>query len=103
MMNVKLDLQDLKPFIEKRGHHIISVVISVDMSQIDKYEQFGLNVAYYRRKRKYTQEQLSEKVGIDRTHMGNIEQARSGASLDVVFRLADALEVPVSRLFEFRD
>ena len=35
--------------------------------------------------------------------MGNIEQARSGASLDVVFRLADALEVPVSRLFECRD
>ena len=39
----------------------------------------------------------------DRTHMGNIEQARSGTSLDVVFRLADALEVPVSRLFECRD
>lgn len=79
------------------------MVISVDMSQIEKYEQLGLNIAYYRRKRKYTQEQLAEKVGVDRTHMGNIEQARLGASLDVVFRLADALEVPVSRLFEYRD
>lgn len=102
-MNVELDLQDFIPFIEKQGHHIILMVISVDMSQIEKYEQLGLNIAYYRRKRKYTQGQLAEKVGVDRTHMGNIEQARSGASLDVVFRLADALEVPVSRLFEYRD
>ena len=102
-MNVELDLQDFIPFIEKQGHHIILMVISVDMSQIEKYEQLGLNIAYYRRKRKYTQEQLAEKVGVDRTHMGNIEQDRSGASLDVVFRLADALEVPVSRLFECRD
>ena len=75
----------------------------MDMSQIEKYEQLGLNVAYYRRKRKLTQEQLAEKVGIDRTHMSNIELANSGVSLDVLFRLADALEVPVSRLFEFRD
>lgn len=75
----------------------------MDMSQLEKYEQLGLNVAYYRRKRKLTQEQLAEKVGIDRTHMSNIELANSGVSLDVLFRLADALEVPVSRLFEFRD
>ena len=75
----------------------------MDMSQLEKYEQLGLNVAYYRRKRKLTQEQLAEKVGIDRTHMSNIELANSGVSLDVLFRLADVLEVPVSRLFEFRD
>ena len=78
-------------------------MINVDASQIEKYEQLGLNISYYRRKRKYTQEQLAEIVKIDRTHMGNIEQARAGASLDVVFRLADALEVPVQKLFEFRD
>lgn len=62
-----------------------------------------MNVAYYRRRNKLTQEQLAELVGIDRTHMGNIELARSGASLDVIFRIADALEIPVYKLFEFRD
>lgn len=75
----------------------------MDKSQTDKYEKFGLNVAYYRRMRKLTQEQLAELIGIDRTHMSNIELARTGAFLDVVFRLADALEVPVQKLFEFRD
>ena len=75
----------------------------MDAAQIEKYELLGLNVSYYRRRRKLTQEQLAEQVGIDRTHMGNIELARAGASLDVIFRIADALEMPVYRLFEFRD
>ena len=75
----------------------------MDIKQTRKYELLGLNVAYYRRRNKLTQEQLAELVGIDRTHMGNIELARSGASLDVIFRIADALEIPVYKLIEFRD
>ena len=75
----------------------------MDIKQTRKYELLGLNVAYYRRRNKLTQEQLAELVGIDRTHMGNIELARSGASLDVIFRIADALEILVYKLFEFRD
>ena len=75
----------------------------MDTSQIEKYEQFGINVCYYRKKKKLTQAKLAEMVDIQRVHMGNIELARAGTSLDVVFRIADALEVPVHKLFEFRD
>lgn len=75
----------------------------MDMSQIVKYEMLGLNVSYYRRRRKLTQEQLAEMVNIEPNHMSNIELAKVGTSLDVVFRLADVLEVPVYKLFEFRD
>jgi len=69
----------------------------------DKYIKLGLNIAYYRKLRGCTQEQLSEKLGIDRTHIGRIETANVGASLDVIFAIAEALEVPVNKLFEFRD
>lgn len=75
----------------------------MDISQIEKYRLLGLNVSYYRHRRGLTQEQLAEIVSIDRTHVGNLELARTGTSLDVVFRIADALEVPVHKLFEFRD
>lgn len=75
----------------------------MDVSQIEKYRLLGLNVSYYRHRRGLTQEQLAEIVSIDRTHVGNLELARTGTSLDVVFRIADALEVPVHKLFEFRD
>ena len=84
-------------------HHILYMVIAMDVSQMKKYEQLGWNVAHYRRRLRLTQEQLAEMVGIDRTHVSNIELANAGASLDVVFRIADALEVPVYKLFEFRD
>ena len=75
----------------------------MDAAQIEKYKLLGLNVAYYRRRRELTQEQLAEMVDVERTHIGNLELARNGVSLDVVFRVADALEIPVHKLFEFRD
>ena len=75
----------------------------MDMAQIKKYELLGANVHYYRRKRKLTQEQLAERVGIEPNHISNIELAKTGASLDVVFRISDALEIPVHKLFEFRE
>lgn len=75
----------------------------MDIDQIKKYRKLGLNIAYYRKERGYTQLQLSELLDIDRTHMGNIELARSGVSLDILFRMSDLLEVPIHQFFEFRD
>ena len=63
----------------------------------------GRRIQKLRREKGLTQEQLAEMVDVERTHIGNLELARNGVSLDVVFRVADALEVPVHKLFEFRD
>lgn len=76
---------------------------NMDTAQIKKYELLGANVHYYRRKRKLTQEQLAERVGIEPNHISNIELAKTGASLDVLFQIADVLEIPVCKLFEFRE
>ena len=67
------------------------------------YKAIGKRIKIARIRADLTQEALAEKAGLSITHMSNIELARTGASLDVVFRLADALEVPVQKLFEFRD
>jgi len=75
----------------------------LDTEQIEKYRKLGLNVAYYRKDKGYTQLQLSELLNIDRTHMGNIELANSGVSLDILFKMSDLLQVPVHKFFEFRD
>ena len=75
----------------------------MDLEQLDKYKKLGLNIAYYRKANGYTQIKLSELLDIDRTHMGNIELANSGVSLDVIFKLSDLLNVPVHKFFEFRD
>ena len=74
-----------------------------DILQKDKYKKLGLNIAYYRKLRGYTQAELARLLQIDRTHMGNMELAATGTSLDLLFRLSDALEIPVYKLFLFRD
>lgn len=37
------------------------------------YEQFGLNVVYYRKKKRLTQMKLAELADIDRSHISAIE------------------------------
>ena len=70
---------------------------------MDKYKKLGLNIAYYRKLRGFTHSYLAQLLQIDRTHIGNIELAATGVSLDVLFRLSDALEIPVHKLFFFDD
>ncbi|MBQ3258075.1 MAG: helix-turn-helix transcriptional regulator [Oscillospiraceae bacterium] len=67
------------------------------------YEKFGLNVVYYRKRKKLTQLQLAELVDIDRSHISAIELGNVGVSFDVVFKLCEVLEITADRLFDFRD
>lgn len=39
----------------------------------NRFKQLGLNIAYYRKLRGWTQEQLAERAEISRTHLSNIE------------------------------
>ena len=67
------------------------------------YQQFGLNVVYYRKKKRLSQTQLAELADIHRTYASAIELGKVSVSFDVLFRLAQVLEVPVSKLFEIRE
>lgn len=66
------------------------------------YEKFGLNVVYYRKRKRLTQLQLAELVDIDRSHISAIELGNVGVSLDVIFRLCEVLEISPKELFDFR-
>ena len=66
------------------------------------YEKFGLNVVYYRKRKRLTQLQLAELVDIDRSHISAIEGGNVGVSLDVIFRLCEVLEITPKELFDFR-
>jgi len=73
------------------------------ISNEEKYNRIGLNIAYQRKLKKLTQLQLSELAGISRTHMSNIEAPNmvTPIALEVIFNIADALEIPVDVLFRF--
>ena len=69
----------------------------------DEYRKLGLNIAYYRKERGLSQMRLAEMIDISRTHMSRIENNDCAVSLDVIFSIAKALQVPVVKLFEFRE
>jgi transcriptional regulator with XRE-family HTH domain len=69
----------------------------------ERYEKFGLNVVYYRKRKKLTQLQLAELVDIDRSHISAIELGNVGVSFDVMFKMCDVLEIAPKELFDFRE
>ena len=70
----------------------------------EKFIELGYNIAYYRKHAGLTQEQLAERVGISRQHMGAIEAPNicRPISLDLLFNIAAVLEIEPARLLEFR-
>ena len=66
-----------------------------------KYKEIGLKIAYYRKKKGYTQAQLAEMVGISSNYLGLIERGNKGQSysMETLFKIAEALEITVSELF----
>ena len=61
----------------------------------------GIRIQELRKIRGLTQDQLSEKVGIDAKHISRIEVGRSFPSLDTLEKLANALKVELHAFFEF--
>ena len=70
----------------------------------EQYRILGLRIAFYRRKKEWTQEQLADAVGCNTSFIGQLESnnnARIHApSLYMLFRIAEVLEITVSKLFE---
>ena len=60
-------------------------------------------IVYYRKKKKLTQLQLAEQIGVDRSHISAIELGNVGVSFDVIFKLCEVLEVKPKDLFDFRE
>lgn len=69
----------------------------------DEFVAVGLKIGYLRRQRGMTQEQLAEKAGISLGFLSQIEAPNLsvGMSLAALLSIAEALQVPPSKLLEF--
>lgn len=65
-----------------------------------QYKQIGLKIGYYRKLRGLTQEQLAEKVERTPAFIGHLEapNINKGLSLDTLFDIATALDIPAYKL-----
>ena len=68
----------------------------------ERYITMGLKIAYYRKKAGYTQEVFAEKIGKSVNFMSQVEGTGTvrGVSLETLFKMADVLGIPPSKLME---
>ena len=62
------------------------------------HERLGDKVRFHREKRGWSQERLAEVAGLHRTYISSLEHGRRNATLSVIERLANALEVSATDL-----
>ncbi len=64
-------------------------------------KKFAQNVKKYRKAKGYNKGRMSELVGCDISYIGKIELSEKYPNLKMIFKLAEALEIPAKDLFEF--
>lgn len=66
----------------------------------DVYKEIGERIVTARRKLEMSQEQLASSSGIDRSHMGFIEQGRRKPTLSTLIKIAKTLDMTLEQLFK---
>ena len=68
----------------------------------EQYIRFGLKVQYYRKLKGLTQEAFADKIGRSGSFVAKVESPTRpfGVSMETLFKIAEVLDVPVSKLFE---
>ena len=71
----------------------------------EQYRQIGLKIAYYRKLRGLTQEELAEQVGLIPAYIGHLEAPNisKALSLDTLFDIAAVLDVSPQKFLAFED
>lgn len=71
----------------------------------EQYRQIGLKIAYYRKLRGLTQEELAERVGLTPAYIGHLEAPNisKALSLDTLFDIAAVLKVAPHKFLAFED
>ena len=74
----------------------------MDSRHQEALSKIGLNSLYYRRQKGYTQQQLAEITSYSKNHIQQVETAKTLPSVIALLDIAEALEIPPGKLFEFR-
>lgn len=82
---------------------LFSKLICAKVTFSGNYLQLGLKIAYYRKLRGFTQEQLAEQVGRTPAFIGHVEapNIQKAVSLDTLFAIADTLDIPAYKFLMF--
>ena len=63
----------------------------------------GLRIKHLRKTKGVSQEKLSEKIGMSSKYLSSIERGKENPTFDTFIKLAKALNVEISELFNYAD
>lgn len=66
-----------------------------------KKELLGMRIKEFRENRKFTQDKLTEMVGIDPKHLSRIENGRNYPSFETLEKILDSLNVSYEDIFNY--
>jgi methanogenic corrinoid protein MtbC1/DNA-binding XRE family transcriptional regulator len=77
----------------------VAIVARESPGAVDDYfERLGHRVQELRSARGWTQQQLADEAGLDRTYISGLEHGKQNPTIGALLRLATALEAPLDRL-----
>ena len=65
-------------------------------------EKLGKNLKSLRLDKKFTQEELAEKVGVHPTYIGKLEGGKNNPSAMLLYKISRALDTNLKDLFDFK-
>ena len=66
-----------------------------------RYKKLGAKIAYHRKLKSFTQEQLALAIGISTNYLSSIERGVStGMPMSLLWRIADILEVKIEEFLK---
>ena len=81
-----------------KNKNINSIDFEVRLLTIAK--QIGERLRSYRNQKGWSQEELAERAGVHPTYIGQLERGEKNATLDSISKVAVALNISLSQLFE---
>lgn len=72
----------------------------MDMTMSEIAKVIGQRIRNYRTKQGLSQERLAELSGCHPTYIGQLERGEKNATIESIEKIATALNVPLSKLFE---
>ncbi len=75
----------------------------MQVKHYDVWVKIGLNILHYRKEQSLTQDQLAEACNLSRNHVQRFESGAAGCSVDTLIDVAKVLNIPLYKLFEFKD
>lgn len=69
----------------------------------NRLQILGQNIKNIRKSKQISQIDLAVAVGIDRSYLSEIENGRRNLSVNILYAIADALEVKISDLLSMDD